>query len=522
MYKIDWDIENNLLVLKKVNAFMNNEFRPVFSAELKNIGFDSYFSFEESDTVPVLWAIRYHYYYKGKEIAELVDNGCIETPSIKILDESIIGTHLPLIDIDLWYQKNRDLMNQLVQDTLLRIYGVYMDWKNKVDYIYVAFSGGKDSMVLLDLVKRVIPHDRFFVSWIDSGMELQSSVRMIEKEKERCKEEGIVFRANPNLLDPVKTWTQIGPPSFDNRWCCSVLQSVPATIQLKEYVGKKDARGLVFLGNRADESSMRMKSELVKPGAKHKSQVDANGIINWNSLEVFLYLLMNGIEFNPAYKEGNLRIGCLVCPRANTLSLGYAHDINGDEMEPYYDTVRAAYQNNFDSKEALERYVNQGDWRYRQGASSTKYHLDYREYREGGKIHLEMKSLFTPWETWIKTLGVIKFSEKTEETLESTRYILEHRGKEYVFVVRKNGELLDILLSDNYEEEFIRLFKKVFRKALTCIGCRTCEVNCPHGHLHFIDNQPIIDDDCLHCSECHNNTHNCFVFDSWYDTEKVL
>ena len=50
MYKIDWDVENNLLVLKKENAFLSNEYRPVFSAELKNLGFDSYFTFDESRT----------------------------------------------------------------------------------------------------------------------------------------------------------------------------------------------------------------------------------------------------------------------------------------------------------------------------------------------------------------------------------------------------------------------------------------------------------------------------------------
>ena len=40
MYKIEWDAENNLAVLTNENAFMSNEVRPVFSAELKNVGFD--------------------------------------------------------------------------------------------------------------------------------------------------------------------------------------------------------------------------------------------------------------------------------------------------------------------------------------------------------------------------------------------------------------------------------------------------------------------------------------------------
>ena len=519
MYKIEWDVENNLLVLKNENAFLSNEYRPVFSAELKNLGFDSYFSFDESDAAPVLWAVRNHYYCRGREIAELVDNGCLTAPSVKILDESILGCHMPLIDTDLWFRKNRLLMDQLVQDTLLRIYGIYTDWKDRVDYIHVAYSSGKDSMVLLDLVKRVLPHDSFFVSWIDSGMEQRYSIETVQKEQAHCEAEGIVFLANRTMMDPVEAWRRIGPPSFDNRWCCSVLQSVPNSIRMKAHVGRRDARALVFLGNRANESSNRMKSALVNPGAKHKSQVDANGIINWNSLEVFLYLMMNGIELNRAYLEGYWRVGCLLCPRANTLSLAFAYHVNREDLEPYYDVIRSAYRDSFDSETALEQYINLGDWRFRVGSGNTKYRVPYREYLFDGRIHLEIQHPMTPWETWIKTLGVIRPSETEGDT---ACFVLTHRGRDYAFAVRRNGEDLDVSVPADCDGEFLRLFKRVFRKAASCIGCRTCEVNCPHGHMRFEGCQPVIDDGCLHCSECQNNVHDCFVFDSGFDPDQLV
>ena len=39
-----------------------------------------------------------------------------------------------------------------------QIYNTYIEHKNRVDVFYVAFSGGKDSVVALDLVQRAAKH----------------------------------------------------------------------------------------------------------------------------------------------------------------------------------------------------------------------------------------------------------------------------------------------------------------------------------------------------------------------------
>ena len=47
----------------------------------------------------------------------------------------------------------------------------------------VAFSGGKDSQVILDLVSRVIPPEKYTVVFTNTGMELPCTIDTVEIQK---------------------------------------------------------------------------------------------------------------------------------------------------------------------------------------------------------------------------------------------------------------------------------------------------------------------------------------------------
>ena len=513
MYNIEWDKEENLLLLKNESALAVSEYRPVFSAELKHLGFDRYFSFEESDTAPVLWAIRYTYYYKGEKIAELKEQGCLKKPLIGFFDERMRGAHLPLIDTEKWFEKNRKLLDRLVSDTLLRLYQCFQKYSPKADCTYVAYSAGKDSMVLLDLVKRILPHDRFFVSWIDTGMEVPAALRTAAAEKEQCEREGIAFVTTRSPLDARETWEKIGPPSSENRWCCSVLKAGPNVISLREYIGKKDAVELVYLGNRANESRRRRNREYVSEGGKFQSQIEVNGIINWSSLEVFLYLMDRRISLNEAYIHGNLRVGCLVCPNASTISTAFLYGWNKKEMEPFFDVLRDTYRSEELSGNALEEFINLGKWKSRSDGAGTRYHVPYRKERLSGHDRITIDKPRTDWKEWIKTIGILKAEEKEADAPGETRCLLQRGREEYRFSVTEDGESLTVV-SDFHDPEFERIFEGVFQKAAGCLGCLGCVADCPHGKLSFQNQKPLIPEDCLHCAACMHPLHPCRVFDA--------
>ena len=56
---------------------------------------------------------------------------------------------------------------------------IYEKYKNKVDVFYVAFSGGKDSVVALDIVQRALPHNSFAVLFGDTGMEFPDTYTVL-------------------------------------------------------------------------------------------------------------------------------------------------------------------------------------------------------------------------------------------------------------------------------------------------------------------------------------------------------
>ena len=84
-------------------------------------------------------------------------------PEIKIIEEpEPSGEFLMKVNIKKMVEKNQAILRALVQQTIKQIYNSFVKYRKKgVDVFYVAFSGGKDSVVTLDLVQKALPHNSF-------------------------------------------------------------------------------------------------------------------------------------------------------------------------------------------------------------------------------------------------------------------------------------------------------------------------------------------------------------------------
>ena len=90
-------------------------------------------------------------------------------------------------------EKNRDLLEKLSAETIKKIYNTYVEYMDRVDVFYVAFSGGKDSVVTLDLVQRALPHNKFKVLFGDTGMEFPDTYKVVEQIERICTDSKIEF-----------------------------------------------------------------------------------------------------------------------------------------------------------------------------------------------------------------------------------------------------------------------------------------------------------------------------------------
>ena len=226
MYSYDWDPSTGGYILNSTPLKFSKEPRPVYYKELDILGFDRYWDYEKDDTYPYMWAEANTYWYRGRKVAQTKGGSCYEAPEIILNDEAEpAGQKLRFVDIPTMVKKNELIMEGLVQETIKKVYNTYVEYLGKVDVFYVAFSGGKDSVVALDIVQRALPHNAFKVLFGDTGMEFPDTYDCVNRISEYCKDHEIEFLRAKSELTPDQTWGCFGPPAVTNRWCCSVSLS---------------------------------------------------------------------------------------------------------------------------------------------------------------------------------------------------------------------------------------------------------------------------------------------------------
>jgi phosphoadenosine phosphosulfate reductase len=158
---------------------------------------------------------------------------------------------------------------------------------------YLAFSGGKDSVVIYHLA--VTAGVKFDAHYNVTGIDPPELVRFIRKNYPDI----IYEKPKENIWHLVE---RKGLPRRNARFCCEYL---------KEHTG---GGRIVITGIRRQESWKRRRRPMIefcnRPGAKSF----VHPIIDWSEREVWEYIRMNNLPYCSLYDEGFKRLGCVLCP----------------------------------------------------------------------------------------------------------------------------------------------------------------------------------------------------------------
>jgi phosphoadenosine phosphosulfate reductase len=158
---------------------------------------------------------------------------------------------------------------------------------------YLAYSGGKDSDVILHLAKK-------------AGVKFTAHHHLTT-----CDPPELVYhvRTHPEveIRKPALTMWQLirkkgMPPRRQARFCCEAL---------KEGHGKGR---FILTGVRWGESNRRSKRRMTEACLRDKSKRYLHPIIDWTDTDVWNYIKAESIPYCKLYDEGQKRIGCVLCP----------------------------------------------------------------------------------------------------------------------------------------------------------------------------------------------------------------
>lgn len=516
MYQYVWDPETGGLLLTTEISKFSKEPRPVYYKELDILGFDRYWNYPKDDSAPLMWAEANNYIYKGKTVARLKGGAMYTAPEKILLEEpEENGKLLDFVNIERMVHKNSQLLETLVQESVQKTYNTYRLYKDKVDLFYVAFSGGKDSVVTLDIVQRALPHDAFFVIFGDTKMEFSDTYNVADQMEKICKAHQIRFYRSSSWCDPEYTWNTIGPPAQKMRWCCSVHKTAPQILLLRKLTNNPHFKGMAMMGVRADESVTRSHYDELSFGTKHQGQYDFYPILNWGSAELFLYIYQEGLLLNETYKYGNSRAGCLVCPMEAAKNTWfkeqtYSGDVTDCHTTSFFNSIilNRTYAAEL-SDEKKREFMDIGVWKSRHNGSKLASSRDiYHESKQGNNLVIHLDTVAVDWKQWLKTVGHLSYLSENEIAVfcNEKRYILQYIEK---------GESLTVIVRDigitQQDINFASWIKTILKKSAYCILCQVCEANCPHGFIHMENGQVEIDDQCVKCKKCYKVNGSCLV-----------
>ena len=196
--------------------------------------------------------------------------------------------------------------------------------------LLLAYSGGKDSEVCLELCKRArvpfeVIHSLTTADAPETVYHVRKVFRRLELEGVKCEILHPRYKGQPTSM-----WTLIPqkclPPIRSQRWCCQILKEgrgknrcVVLGVRSAESQNRSDAGVAELYGRtRANRQVFDFDNgdERIIAPCQMKAKIKVHPIVDWADRDVWQFLTDAKAEVNPCYTMGFSRVGCIGCPMA--------------------------------------------------------------------------------------------------------------------------------------------------------------------------------------------------------------
>ena len=278
----------------------------------------------------------------------------------------------------------------------------------------------------------------------------------------------------------------------------------------------------VHIGIRPDKDTFLVQENPFVPG-----QMMVNPIRDWTALDVWLYIMMRDLDYNPLYNEDIERVGCWMCPSSLASECAEISRLSPELSRAWELKLDAwASENNLP-----KAFVDHGFWRWKQLPPKMKelaerLGLEVKP-RRADTVDIRVVKGVSPCAaggysveavlTMPETKGLAQIAEMLK-TVGDVR-LIEDFGVSMVSSKKGNAKIFaggQISAVGEGPNDALELFDKVARAALRanmCTKCGICVRACPVGAIKLNDSMEIDSELCNQCGKCAESCVVAHYFD---------
>jgi len=384
---------------------------------------------------------------------------------------------------------NRDYLERKARRAVDFLTKVFNEYKKPV---VVSYSGGKDSLVALDLTAQT--GVKFYIVFNDTGLEPYETYENVKEVSKRYGAELIVASAGDSYWRAIR---EFGPPARDFRWCCKVIKLGPITNTL---LNRFPLGYISVVGQRAYESFQRARIPRVSVSRWVTKDIVVAPIQDWTALEVWGYVLMKGLPYNKAYEYGFDRLGCVICPANELAEL----DAVSERYPSIYKRLEEIIREFSESQKLPREFVDYGLWRWRRELPGdiaryvkvkfrVQYPVDIKDDNETTTVSVDRSISRGTFLEFLKMLGKVEQGDGA--------FVVKGKLGDAEVRLGSNNE---VIIASSNKSLRVEIAGLVARSAI-CGECNLCINWCPTKALKRVGPGPafIVDESrCIGCMLC--------------------